>query len=468
MPHPATKIALVALAGGAAITVLANRRALKARVSGGQNMGRRPALRVVVIGAGFGGLEVASRLNSRRGVDVTVIDAHNHHLFQPLLYQVATAALSPADIASPVRGILPPSQASHVVMARVTGIDTGGRRVLCGERSVPYDRLVIATGSQTSYFGHADWADVAPSLKTLDDALNLRRHILRAFEQASRPNSADAERLLTFVLIGGGPTGVEMAGAIAVLARDMLTRDFGLPKSRARVVLVEAGPRILAAFTPELSEYAKATLQSLGVEVITGTSVTAITPDTVTLGQRSISTGNVIWTAGTEATPVAEWLGVTPAHGGRVAVGHDLRVAGFPDISVIGDAALALGQNGKPLPGLAPVAKQQGRYVAGAILRQFHGRRRAPAFVYRDYGTLATIGRTKAIAELGPMHLTGFSAWLTWAAAHIFFLIGFRNRFMVSAQWLFAYLTHERADRLIIGRDTPPGIASSAVLADTH
>ena len=450
---------LVAFAGGAAVGMLTGPASLQVRARAAARRARRsgrPLCRVVVVGAGFGGLAVATRLAGRPGVDLTVIDAQNHHLFQPLLYQVATATLAPDDIASPVRGILPASPGVHVLMARVTGVDTQTRHVLCDRQTVPYDQLIIATGSRPSYFGHADWADLAPSLKTLDDALGLRRQLLDVFERAAVADTADRDRLLTFVLIGGGPTGVEMAGSIAELAGDVLRRDFDLPEARARIVLVEAGPRVLSAFPPDLSRYAARALRHLGVEIIAGTEVTAISPGEVHVGDRAIAAASVIWTAGTQATPVAVWLGVKPAHGGRVAVGPDLRVQGHPDIAVIGDAAFALGRDSKPLPGLAPVAKQQGEFVADAILRGLRGRRAPGAFAYRDYGTLATIGRNKAVADFGTVHLTGFLAWATWAVAHIFFLIGFRNRMMVSAQWAFAYLTHERGDRLILGRKGRP------------
>ena len=445
---PATKFALYGLMGATAAALLVNNRLRLAS--------QRDRCRVVVIGAGFGGLAAASALAGRTGIDLTVIDSTNHHLFQPLLYQVATAALSPSDIASPVRGILPASRQVRVLMETVTGIDTAGRRVLCGGASVPYDQLIVATGSTASYFGHPGWRDMAPSLKTLDDALLLRRRILTAFEQAAVADPADRARLLTFVLIGGGPTGVEMAGSIAELANDMLARDYALPSTRARIVLVEAGDRILSEFASHLSDYAAKTLSGLGVEIQTGAKVTGIDPGKVQLGEATIATDNVIWTAGSQATPVAEWLGVQPGHGGRVAVDPRLHPSGQPEISIIGDAAIVLGKDGKPLPGLAPVAKQQGQFAARTILRRLHGRRAPSRFVYRNYGTLATIGRNKAVAELGPVQLTGFPAWLTWAAAHIFFLIGFRNRVMVSAQWTFAYLTHERADRLIIGRGRRP------------
>jgi len=459
MTHSAARPLLFALAGAVATGLLASRGARQARPRPARSRARRsrgPACRVVVVGAGFGGLAAASRLAGRPGIHLTLIDVHNHHLFQPLLYQVATAALSPGDIASSLRSMFPESPSMKVLMDRVTGVDTGARHVLCGGQAVPYDQLIIATGSQPSYFGHAGWAELAPSLKTLDDALGLRQQILDVFEQASAASPADRGRLLTFVLTGGGPTGVEMAGSIAELASDVLARDFNLLGTQARIMLVEAGPRVLSAFTPDLSDYAAAALRGMGVEIRTGTSVTEIEPGMVHLGDQAVAAATVIWTAGTEATPVAKWLGVAPAHGGRVAVGPDLSIPGHPEVAVIGDAALALGSDGKPLPGLAPVAKQQGSFMARTILRRLHGRRAPGAFKYRDYGTLATIGRNKAVAEFGSVHVTGFPAWITWAVAHIFFLIGFRNRVMVSAQWAFAYLTHERGERLLIGRKASP------------
>ncbi len=443
------------LGGGAVVLLLAGlawRRRANG-VSAVQAGDREPPRRVVVIGAGFGGLQAALELAARPDVDLTVIDSHNHHLFQPLLYQVATAALSPEDIASPIRGILPVSDRTRVLMATVTGVDTKARRVLCDSDAVSYDELIIASGSQPSYFGNECWAAAAPGLKSLKDALGLRQRILASLEQASDiGNAAERTRLLTFVLIGGGPTGVEMAGSIAELTRQMLARDYHSNPAQARIVLIEAGPRLLAEFPPDLSDAACRALATLGVEIRTGARVTGIEAGKVQLHDETIAAETVIWTAGTAATPVAEWLGVKPGRGGRIAVGTDLRVAGHADVYVIGDAALAVGADSKPLPGVAPVAKQQGHYVARAILRRLQGRRAPAAFVYRDYGTLAAIGRHKAVAKFGPVHLTGFLAWVTWAVAHIFFLIGFRNRVMVSAQWAFAYATNDRSGRVIVGR----------------
>ena len=407
--------------------------------------------RVVVLGAGFGGLNAALALATYPDIDLTVIDSQNHHLFQPLLYQVATAALSPADIASPVRDAMPPCSKARVMMGAVTGIDTAAQRVRCAGQDVPYDELVVATGSQPSYFGHDEWAAFAPGLKTLHDALDMRGRVLLGFERACvAEDPAERARQLTFVLIGGGSTGVEMAGSIAELARQTVAADHQLSQAHPRVILVEGGDRLLAEFPQNLSDQAIAFLRQLGVEVRTGAKVTAIEQGVVHVdGGEPIHAGTVMWAAGNAATPVAEWLGVHPGKGGRVPVGPDLRVAGLPGVQVIGDAALALDAHGKPLPGVAPVAKQQGRYVAGAILRRVQGRRPPGPFRYFDYGTLATIGRARAVAEFGPVQVSGWPAWALWAVAHIFFLIDFRSRLMVSAQWLFAYALEKRPDRLI-------------------
>ncbi len=416
-----------------------------------------PRCRVVVVGAGFGGLSAALNLARCPQVDLTVIDGQNHHLFQPLLYQVATAALSPADIASPVRDIIPVTPYARVMMGSVTAVDPAAGHVTCAGQVVPYDELVIATGSRPSYFGHDEWERHAPGLKSLHDALDLRGRILSAFEEACIATSGEEQRrLLTFVLIGAGPTGVEMAGSIAELSREMLALDHELKDAKPRIVLVEAGERVLAEFPPDLSGNAADALRALGVEIRTGAPVDGIEEGVVHLKDVSIPAATIIWAAGTAATPVADWLGLKPGRGGRVPVTGDLRAEGHARIRVIGDVALALDRHGKPLPALAPVAKQQGDYVARAIVRRLNGRGVPRPFAYRDYGTMATIGRAKAVAEFGPVHMTGLPAWCLWAVAHIFFLIGFRNRFMVSAQWAYAFATDTRPGRLITGRLEQP------------
>lgn len=380
---------LLGVAGVAAVALLAGSITSQARnhpagARRKRRSGRLPC-RVVVVGAGFGGLAAADRLAGQPGVDLTVIDARSNHLCQPLLCQVATAALAPEDIASPVRDILPVSPALHVLRTKVVGVARG--RGECCATVNPSHTMSSSSqrGAQTSYFGHADWASLAPSLKTVEDALGLCHQILEVFGRASTADTADREQLLTFVLIGGGPTGVEMAGAIAELAHDVFGQNCDLPQMRARIILVEAGSRLLSAFPSDLSSYAEHALRGLAVEIITGTKVTAIVPGAVHLGGKRIAAASVIWTAGTEATPVAEWLGVKLAHGGRVAVGRDLRVDGHADIAVVGDVALVIGKGGKPLPAWVPVAKQQGRFVANAILRRVRGRPAPGPFV----GTMA-------------------------------------------------------------------------------
>ena len=451
----ATPAMMSVLAAGAAMFLVA--RVTKPRRAPAAPAGR-PRCRVVVLGAGFGGLNAALPLARSDAVELTVIDVQNHHLFQPLLYQVATAALSPADIASPVRDVIPALPRTHVMMGAVTGIDTGARCVVCSGQRVPYDELIVATGSQPSYFGNDHWAAFAPGLKTLHDALDLRGRILLAFERACvEQDRAERDRLLTFVLIGAGPTGVEMAGSIAELSRETLAQDHELSQVTPRVILIEAGERVLETFPEDLSDAAARALQALGVEVRTGTKVTGMQDGVVQLEHGSIAAATIVWAAGTMATPVAQWLDVKPGRGGRVEVGRDLVVPGHPGVRVIGDAALAKGPDGKPLPGLAPVAKQQGEYAARVILRRLAGRPAPPAFRYRDYGTLATIGRAKAVAEFGPLHLKGLPAWLLWAAAHIFFLIGFRSRAMVSLQWTFEFLADRRPGRLIASAESPIG-----------
>jgi NADH dehydrogenase len=407
--------------------------------------------RVVIVGAGFGGLTAAKAL-SGRPFDVTVIDQHNYHLFQPLLYQVATAGLSPAEIASPIRGILSRERNVNVMLGKVSGVDTAQREVIVEGRRIPYDTLILATGAQHAYFGHDDWAAHAPGLKTIDDATYIRRRILLAFEKAeTEPDAAERARLLNFVVIGGGPTGVEMAGAIAELANRALATDFrSIDPRAARIILVEAAPRLLTPFDPSLSEAARKSLEQLGVEVRLGAAVTALDAEGVSIGAERIEARTVIWGAGVMASPAGAWLGAETDRAGRVKVLPDLSVPGHPDIFVIGDTALATAQDGKPLPGVAPVAKQQGQYVAALLIARRNGQTVKP-FRYRDFGALATIGRSRAVVQMGRLKIKGFIAWLLWSVAHIYFLIGFRNRLIVATNWLWNYATFQRGTRLITG-----------------
>jgi NADH:quinone reductase (non-electrogenic) len=426
--------------------------------------------RVVIIGAGFGGLSTAKQL-AQAPFDVTVVDRHNYHLFQPLLYQVATAGLSPGDIASPIRGILGRQSNTKVILAQVSGIDTARKEVIAEGRRILYDYLVIATGAEHAYFGH-DWSSYAPGLKTIDDATYLRRRILLAFERAeTEPNPDERRRLLNFVVVGGGPTGVEMAGAIAELAKRALAADFRSIDPRcARIILIEAGPRLLAPFSPALSEAARRSLEQLGVEVRLDASVTDCDCSGVSLGNERLQTRTIVWAAGVKASPVAEWLGTESDRAGRVKVKADLSVPDHPDIFVIGDAAATTGLNGRPLPGVAPVAKQQGWYVANLLTARAQGRT-LPAFHYRDVGSMATIGRKRAVAQIGAFRASGLVAWLLWSLAHIYFLIGFRNRLAVAMNWCWNYVTFQRGTRLIIGisgsriEDVMPVLSSAPVLA---
>jgi NADH dehydrogenase len=407
--------------------------------------------RVVIVGAGFGGLSAAKAL-AKSPFDVTVIDRHNYHLFQPLLYQVATAGLSPADIASPIRGILARAPNVSVILGRVSGIDTERREVLADGRRIPYDTLILATGAQHAYFGHGDWAAHAPGLKTIDDATYIRRRILLAFEKAeTETDPAERARLLNFVIVGGGPTGVEMAGAIAELANRALAKDFrAIDPRSARIVLVEAAPRLLTPFDPPLSAAARTSLEQLGVEVRTGAPVTALDDSGVSIGTERIETRTVVWAAGVMASPAGQWLGAETDRAGRLKVTPDLSVPGHPDIFVIGDTAALNDAKGNPLPGVAPVAKQQGQYLA-RLLRAREAGKALPPFRYRDYGILATIGRKRAVIQMGRFKLTGFLAWVLWSVAHIYFLIGFRNRFVVALNWMWNYVTFQRGTRLITG-----------------
>jgi NADH:ubiquinone reductase (H+-translocating) len=413
--------------------------------------------RVVIVGAGFGGLEAAKAL-AGAPVDVTVIDRTNHHTFQPLLYQVATAALSPADIAWPIRGLLSGQTNVRVVMAQVSGVDPAARRVRAGEMSFDYDTLVLATGARPFYFGHDDWAAAAPELKRIEDATGIRQRLLTAFERAELMEDAvERRRLLTFVVVGGGPTGVEMAGAIAEVAREALPRDFRRIDPRtARVVLIEAGGRLLAAFPDRLAAYARATLEAMGVEVMTATAVTGCDVRGVDLAGGRIDAGAVVWAAGVRASEAATWLGVDHDRSGRVRVEGDLTAPGLPEVFVIGDTAAVVGPNGRPVPGLAAAAKQMGRYVGRLIAARAAGWGPGPPFRYRNYGDLATIGRKAAVVDLGALRLTGLIGWLFWSAIHIYFLIGLRNRFIVAFTWGWSYLTRQRGARLILG---PPDIA---------
>jgi NADH dehydrogenase len=409
-----------------------------------------PRPRVVIIGAGFGGLSAAKQL-ARAPFDVTIVDRHNYHLFQPLLYQVATAGLSPGDIASPTRGILSRQKNAKVILAKVSDVDTARREVVAEGRRIPFDCLIVATGAEHAYFGH-DWSSYAPGLKTIDDATYLRRRILLAFERAeSEPDADERRRLLNFVVVGGGPTGVEMAGAIAELAKRALAADFRSIDSRcARIVLVEAGPRLLAPFDPSLSEAARCSLEQLGVEVRLGVVVTDCDCSGVSLGQERLQTRTIIWAAGVKASPAGEWLNAECDRAGRVKVLGDLSVPGYPNVFVIGDAAAAIGPDNKPLPGVAPVAKQQGWYVANLLMARAKGKT-LPAFRYRDLGSMATIGRKSAVAQVGAFKVSGLPAWLLWSLAHIYFLIGFRNRLAVAMNWCWNYLTFQRGTRLITG-----------------
>jgi NADH dehydrogenase len=408
--------------------------------------------RVVIVGAGFGGLAATQAL-ARAPVEVTLVDQRNHHLFQPLLYQVATAGLSPAEIAAPIRSILRDQKNVRVVLGRVTGVDRERREVrLADGARLPFDRLVVATGARHSYFGRDEWAEFAPGIKTVDDATAVRRKVLLALEHAE--TEADPERrqaLLTFVVIGGGPTGVETAGAIAELARRSVSRDFrSITPHCSRVYLVEAAPRLLGTFAESLSARARQAIEGLGVTVLTGSAVEAVAADHVIVAGRRIPAFTAIWAAGVRASPAAAWLDADADNAGRVLVEDDLSLAGDSGVYVIGDTAAAHDARGRLLPGTAPVAKQQGRHVA----RQIVSGTSSP-FRYKDYGNLATIGRHRAIAELGSLRLSGTLAWLLWCTAHIFFLVGFRNRLVVGANWLWNYLTFERGARLITG-DPPP------------
>ncbi len=407
---------------------------------------------IVILGAGFGGLFAAKRL-AGVAANVTVVDRHNYHLFQPLLYQVATAGLPPSDIAWPIRSILSRQKNTSVLLGEVVDIDVGRREVILQNESIAFDYLVVATGSTHSYFGHEDWQTIAPGLKSIDDATHIRRRILTAFERAEMTdNDAERERLLRFVIVGGGPTGVELAGTIAELAHHTLAADFRRidPRS-ATVTLVEAGPRLLPYLHESLSDYARQSLEGLGVEVRLGTPVTHCDGEGVTIGGGRIAAATVIWAAGVAASPVGQWLDEETDNVGRVIARPDLSIKSDPNIFVIGDAALVQDAEGVYVPGIAPAAKQQGRYVADLIAKKIAGKPVSQAFHYRHAGHLATIGRKSAVIEFPRYKMKGWLAWWIWGIAHIYFLVGVPSPLVVSIRWLWQYVTYGRGARLITG-----------------
>ena len=411
---------------------------------------QKPQPRVVIVGGGFGGLNAARRLN-RAPLQVTLIDRRNHHLFQPLLYQVATAALSPSDIATPIRRILRNQKNVAVLLAEATGIDLSSRTIALDKGALAYDYLIVATGAKHSYFGHDEWIPNAPGLKSIGDALEIRRRVLSAFEEAERePDPEQRHAWLTFVVVGGGPTGVELSGSLCEIAQHALARDFRhIDPAQARVILLEGSPRVLPPYVPELSEKARRQLVHLGVDVRTGKVVTSIDAEGVNIGDERIATRTVLWAAGVTGSRFGKAMGVPLDRAGRVIVGPDLSIPGHPEVFVIGDLA-SLSSDGKPVPGVAPAAMQEGRHTATNILRAIRGEPTLP-FRYHDKGSLATIGRSAAVADLGKIKLSGPIAWLAWLFIHILFLIGFRNRVLVIIQWAWSYVSYDRGARLITG-----------------
>ena len=417
---------------------------------------------IVIVGGGFAGLW-ATRMLAQAPVRITLVDRHNHHLFQPLLYQVATAGLSAPDIAAPLRHILRRQKNVEVRMATVTAIDTGAKRIVLDDGdTLDFDCLLLASGATHAYFGNDHWAEHAPGLKTLDDALDLRRKLLFAFERAeAATDPAEREAWLSFAIVGGGPTGVELAGTLAEIARETLKDEFrNIDPSLARVRLIEAGPRVLAAFPESLSEKARKQLEHLGVEVVLGTPVKDIIADGYTLGDTFVPSKTVVWAAGVAASPLGAMLDVSLDRAGRVLVQPDLSIPGHPDIFVAGDLASLMQANGKPVPGVAPAAKQMGRVVAHNIRARLRGDTTA-AFAYKDYGNLATIGRMAAVVDLGKLKFSGVLAWWFWLVMHVFFLIGFRNRVVVLLNWTWAYWSYQRAARIILGGFQQPNGWSS-------
>jgi NADH:ubiquinone reductase (H+-translocating) len=423
------------------------------------------AYRVVIVGAGFGGLNAAEKL-ARAPVQITVIDRRNHHLFQPLLYQVATAGLSPGEIAAPIRSILSRHKNVEVLLGEVSGFDLDRRVVKVGDAEISYDSLIVAAGASHAYFGHDEWEPVAPGLKTIEDALEIRRRVLLAFELAERRAFAgEPPEPLNFVVVGAGPTGVELAGTLAEICRHALAHDFrSIDPARTRIHLIEGGPVVLPAYPADLSRSALKQLEKLGVDVITSAMVTRIEPGVISMGEKRMNAAVILWAAGVAASPLGRKLGVAVDRAGRVLVEPDLSIPGHPEVFVIGDLAALKDESGKLLPGVAPVAILEGRYVAKVIRKGLEsaggsGSNLVPrkAFHYFDKGSLATIGRSAAIAQFGKVHISGFLAWLAWLFIHILFLIGFRNRLLVMIQWAWSYFTYERGARLITGSTDLPG-----------
>jgi NADH dehydrogenase len=414
---------------------------------------------VVIIGAGFGGLYAARSLATKR-VRITVVDRKNHHVFQPLLYQVATAKLSPADIASPIRSILGKYRNVQVLLDEATQFDLANRKVkLKTGEALSYDYLVVAAGASHAYFGHEEWAALAPGLKSLEDAVEIRRRVLLAFEEAEREALLEGKRpMLNFIIVGGGPTGVELAGSIAEIAQKVMAKDFrGIDPTRARVVLLEAGQRILPTYPEDLSRSAERQLRHLGVDVLVGRAVTGVQPGKVVVGEEVMASNVTLWAAGVKASPLTNSLGAPTDRNGRVKVEPDLSLPGHPEVLVIGDLAAITDKSGKMAPGVAPNAIQQGKWAAKNIWRSIKGEPRQP-FEYFDKGSLATIGRGAGVAEFGRLHLSGLVAWAFWLTVHIFFLIGFRNRVLVFIQWAWAYFTFQSGARLITGKTDLPEV----------
>jgi NADH dehydrogenase len=420
-------------------------------------MDRQQKLRVVIVGAGFGGLTAARRI-ARLPVQVTVVDRKNHHTFQPLLYQVATAGLSPGEIAAPIRWILRAHSNVEVLLEEVVDFNLEQKKVITKDQTLDYDYLVIASGATHAYFGHQEWEPLAPGLKTIEDALEIRRRVLLAFELAERQAATGQGAMaLNFVVIGGGPTGVELAGTLAEIARNVLKHEFRtIRPEQTRVLLIEGTPRVLGTYSEELSQKAKEQLEHLGVEVQTSALVTRVEPGAIWVGEKRIPAQVILWAAGVAASPLGRRLGVPTDRAGRVFVQPDLSIPAHPEVFVIGDLAALVDESGKMLPGVAPVAIQQGEYVARMIGRDLEHQPRRN-FHYHDKGSLATIGRAAGVAQFPKFSLSGYFAWLAWLFIHIFFLIGFRNRLIVMIQWAWSYLTYERGARLITGSNELPG-----------